>query len=147
MRYQSTNYSCGPVAIANALRVFGKKIPERKIVKLSGATKDGADEEQLITGIEALGYQATVISGDKPPALLDPTLAAGQPIVMSVMNGKHWVTVVGKVGDRYVLVDSTRTKENMKENGVHLISRRELLRRWRCPSEPTKYYGIAIARK
>ena len=147
MRYQKTNYSCGAAAIANALRCFGKKIPERTLIKLSETNKDGADEHNIRKALTSLSYPHQEIAANTPPAILDPTLNSGQPIIMSVDNAKHWVTVIGKVGDRYILVDSTNTIVNKKENGVHLISRRELLRRWRCKNEPYKYYGISVGKK
>jgi len=38
---------------------------------------------------------------------------------------------VGKIGGgRVILVDSTNTKANKKENGVHVIGKKALLQRW-----------------
>ena len=48
MRYQQRPYSCGAAAVVNALRCYGKRIPEKLVRSRAGTTKkDGTQEEPM----------------------------------------------------------------------------------------------------
>lgn len=148
MKYQQLSGYCGITAINNALRCLGKKVPEKSIAChiSTDIEKHGTNETELKTAIEGVGYTWVEISTNKQEeALLQ--LDASFPSILCIDGWSHWVTVIGKVGGRYIVVDPSRTKANLVENGVHVMAPKELVRRWKCWSEPKPYYGLQIFRK
>jgi ABC-type bacteriocin/lantibiotic exporter with double-glycine peptidase domain len=146
MKLQRGPGTCGAAVIVNCLRVFGKKIPQKRIESLAGTTPEhGTDENGILTALASLSYVGLPYQGPaklKAIEWLDDALHAG-PVILSVENGNHWVAVVGKAVDRYIVVDSTNTKRNLKENGIHVLSKKELLRQWYNKTDRL-LYGIAV---
>lgn len=151
MRYQQLSWSCGPGAIVCAARAVGLRLAERRVRRACGSTrKDGTDDFQMVEGIRSVGMTAEeLLSGDRRAAwaFVRSSVAGGKSVVVCVDGWKHWAAVVGTIGDRALLADPTYTVRNRRENGVHSLSRSELLRRWCHSKEPGKFYGIAIGRK
>lgn len=144
MKFQRKPGYCGLTAVTNALRCFGKKVPER-LIKPYTDFKDGegTSEAGIKAGIEALGHSWNeIICSSKEDAL--QVLDSYFPAILCVEGWTHWITVVGKVQSKYIVVDPTRTKRNQSENGVHIVSAQQLLKRWRCKAEKNPYYGIQI---
>lgn len=50
--------------------------------------------------------------------------------MLAVDAWQHWVLCIGRCVDRYIIIDSSNTVANKAENGIHVISRKELVRRW-----------------
>jgi ABC-type bacteriocin/lantibiotic exporter with double-glycine peptidase domain len=149
VRYQDLSYSCGPAALVNAVRVFGKRIAERRIRGLSGCTEQGTDEDGLIAAARQLGYTAASHwSADQTAAwsFVRANVLDGKPCLLCIDSWGHWVTVVGIFGDHVLLADPANTKKNSSENGLHSLSRRELLKRWRCPNESEPFFAIAVGK-
>lgn len=150
MRYQDTSFSCGPSSLVNAIRVFGKRVSERRIRTLASCSEDeGTDEAGLISAARSLKFTAsTHWSSDQTAAwsFIRANVMDGRPCLICIDQWQHWVTVVGIVGDHVLVIDPANTKKNKAENGVYSLSRRELLKRWRCPSETEPFYAIAIGR-
>lgn len=150
MRYQDLSYSCGPAALVNAIRCFGRRVAERRVRGLASCTEDsGTDEDGLIAAARELGYTAASHwSADQTAAwsFVRANVLDGKPCLLCIDSWGHWVTVIGIVGDHVLVADPANTKRNGSENGVHSLSRRDLLARWRCPGEDEPFYAIAIGR-
>ena len=148
MKFQQSTYTCGPASIRNALRALGKKVSELKVRQYSSTTKeDGTNPECMCNAIAGLGYVARDFSTyNSAEAInwLTGALANSQPIILSVDDEEHWIVSIGRIGDRFILIDSTRTKANKAENGVHVVSKRQLLKRWK--SKAKEFYGIAVSK-
>lgn len=149
MRYQARGWSCGPAAVVNAARAMGSRISEGRIRALAGTTEDGTDEDELIAAIRGVSLKATPHhSADQSAAwaFVRANVLDGRPTVLCIDQWHHWVTIVGIVGDRVLLVDPNDTKKNMAENGIYSMSRHDLFRRWRHPSDEEPFYAIAVGK-
>lgn len=149
MRYQELPWSCGPAALRSAGIVLGEKISERTIRAKAGTTEDGTDEQELIQAAREVGLTATPHhSADKAAAwaFIRANVLDGRPCLICIDQWTHWVTVIGIVGDKVIVVDPANTVKNMDENGTHIFSRTQLVRRWRCPREQEPFYAIAIGK-
>lgn len=149
MRYQSKN-GCGAAAVVNALRALGTRITDRKARKLAGTNGDGTNQEGIITAIRAMNYTATEYKNNERNSSwrwLQGSLVHGNSVILCVDGWQHWAAVIGCLGSRVILVDSTRTKANMDENGVHVLSSNWLMRRWRNGQEQCRYYGISVGKQ
>lgn len=145
MRYQQNDYSCGPAAIVNALKCFGRHYRERTVQKLCGTTQEGGtDEKSLLTGIRALNWRVTELKATSRPEAFQKlwTVLDDSAALLCVDNDSHWITAIGKIGRRIVIADPKNTVKNRKENGVHVVPAPELIRRWR--NAGNEYYGLVI---
>jgi ABC-type bacteriocin/lantibiotic exporter with double-glycine peptidase domain len=149
MRFQETKSSCGAAAIRNVLKCFGQNVGEHRLRQLAQTDEDGTTEAGVLNALDHLGFTSEVFDTAKvahAKAALSKYLAQGMPMIVAVDQDTHWATVVGMLGDkRYVIVDSERTVKNKKENGVHVLDIRGLLRRWRKPDGTM--YAIAVKKK
>lgn len=149
MRYQATEWSCGPAAVVNACQALGVRASESRVRRLAESDPTGTDEAQLIRAIRGLGLKATSWGGMDGPAawaFVRSNVAEGRPCLVCIDQWRHWVAVVASVGSRVIVADSNRTKRNLAENGVHSLSRPGLIRRWRCRNEQEAFYAIAISK-
>lgn len=147
MRYQSTASSCGAAAVVNVLRVFGRRVAEPRVRRLAGTNADGTGAAGIVAALRGLGLTAAEFSGDKPGiawSWLHGSLVHGRCVIMSVDDDSHWVAAIGAVGSRVVVVDSTNVLANVRENGVHVLSRPRLLARWRAGGKA--YYGVSAGK-
>ncbi len=71
----------------------------------------------------------------------------GRPAVLCVDQWDHWVAVIGVVGDRVVMQDSANTKDNIEQNGIHLMTKSELIKRWKCKGTEKSLYAITFRKK
>lgn len=148
MRFQEQKNSCGAASIRNALKALGKNVGEHRIRQLAGTDEDGTTEEGVIEALSRLGYRGEVYETRKvehAQAALRKYLSEGTPLIAAVDEDTHWAIFAGTLGDRYVVVDSERTKKNKAENGVHVLDIKGLLRRWRKPNRTM--YAIAVYKK
>jgi ABC-type bacteriocin/lantibiotic exporter with double-glycine peptidase domain len=149
MRFQETKTSCGAAAIRNVLKCFGQNVGEHRLRTLAGTDDDGTTEAGVMNCLDHLGFTSEVYETGKvghAKAALLKYLKEGRPLIVAVDQDTHWATVVGMLGPkRYVVVDSERTVKNKKENGVHVLDIRGLLRRWRKPDGTM--YAIAVSKK
>jgi ABC-type bacteriocin/lantibiotic exporter with double-glycine peptidase domain len=146
MRLQRGPGTCGAAVIVNCLRVFGKKIPQKRIENLAGTTPElGTNEDGILTALAALSYVGHPFqekSKNKAIEWLDEILQQG-PVILSVDSANHWVAVIGKTVDRYIVIDSTNTQKNLKENGIHMQSKKDLLLHWYNKTDKN-LYGISV---
>lgn len=151
MRYQQLTYSCGAGAIVNALRALGVRVDERKVRTLAGTTCDGTDETGVIHALRALGHSASEFTGKSRNHAwrwLHGALLQGSAVIISVDLWQHWVTCIGLLGDRVILIDPAKVQSNMKENGIHVLSKERLIARWRSSrrNKDNIYQAICVSR-
>ena len=148
MRYQSNPDNCGPAVILNALRCYGKRVSERSIAKLAGTTsEDGTDEDGIQEALAQLSYSCEGLSVQNRAEAWDwlqRQLGLGRPVIVNTWGGQHWACVVGGVAGRVILVDSSNTKSNKKENGIHIYGKVEFLKKWRNTKDAGVYFGLAV---
>jgi ABC-type bacteriocin/lantibiotic exporter with double-glycine peptidase domain len=147
MRFQRTTFTCGPAAIVNALRSLGVRVSERRVRAHSATTEEhGTNAHGLRSALERLGFNGVELLGEKEgPAWqqLTDALLSGFPTILLVDRWQHWITAIGSIGDNVIVFDSKRTKKNREENGVHVISRKELFERWHVDDNKF-HYGIIV---
>lgn len=153
MRYQLRPWTCGPASVRNALRCFGHKVSELKIRQYTNTTQEeGTSEEGVLNAIRKLGYTASEFHNDSNQEAWEwllENLAEGNPVILCLDAWQHWATAVGVLGNRVVLVDSSDLRNNKAENGVCLLSKKELLWRWRYSRKgpvECRLYAIAVKR-
>ena len=147
MRYQQRPYSCGAAAVVNALRCYGKRIPEKLVRSRAGTTKkDGTQEEPMKEALKSFGFTGDSFDHRVLATAVDELqvhVGFGRPIVICVQKDQHWVVIVGMLGpDRYVVIDSARTEYNKEENGVRVLSRKQLSKFWK--NKRGVYSGFAV---
>jgi ABC-type bacteriocin/lantibiotic exporter with double-glycine peptidase domain len=149
MRYQEKSWSCGAASLANACRALGKRVSERRMRALCGTTENGTDETELIQAARALGLTATEFKGsDKGAAwaYVRAQLLEGRPSLLCVEQWQHWITAIGIVGDKVIVVDPANTVRNTAENGVWTMNRNELGKTWRSRDPQEPFYVLTIGK-
>lgn len=164
MRFQELDYSCGAAAFLNCLRVFSMKIDEKTARELCHTQSDGTNEKNIIRALNRLGFEAKELYHEKfknAYAELQNALSNGSPVILCVDNYAHWVLATGKIGEKIILFDSANSPKNKSENGIQILSKDQLRRRWqhRKPirlqpsrsahsrTHKTEYYGIQVIHK
>lgn len=132
MRYQTRPFTCGPAAIANALRIYGRKVPEAQIAKLAGTTANGTDDRGIIKALRQLECKPTVVG---LTSTVRKRVLAGLPVIIHLDEELHWVVVIGCLGRNFIAFDSDPSHHNKKEHGVRIISPEELGK---------KVYGVCV---
>jgi ABC-type bacteriocin/lantibiotic exporter with double-glycine peptidase domain len=151
MKYQEKSYSCGAAVVLNAARCFGKRIPERIIRSIAETTSDeGTQEDGIVRALGILGLTAhafTIPDFDLALEQIRLGLVTGNPTILCTWNLQHWVLVIGATDNftRYIIIDSSNSKRNKKENGVRILLTSELRRSWQM--RKGGFYGINIRRK
>ena len=152
MRYQTTDYNCGPAALQNALKALRHHVTQDKLAELAGTTPDGTDDEGLKRAVVALGFGVDEISCVEPRvafARLYGSLLVGRPVVLCVDRWSHWVTAIGVCGTRVLLAEPGRYPYSLRENGLQVLNKDRLCKRWRAAHRVTgaggpRYYGLAV---
>lgn len=144
MRYQRNPYSCGAAAVVNALRCHGRRVSEIRVQALAGTTAaDGTGEQGIVAALRELGCGAASFetqSVTEAMTWLEGSMEEGVPVIVCTQQLQHWVTVIGMVGTRFVVVDPSNSKRNRAENGVHVVPRFVLRRSWQA--RDGTYFGI-----
>jgi ABC-type bacteriocin/lantibiotic exporter with double-glycine peptidase domain len=123
MKYQTRSYTCGPAAAVNALRLYGLQVPEAHVAKLAGTTPEGTDERQLMRALRKLGCSPTAVWRT---STVRKRVLAGTPVIIHLDEELHWVAIIGCLGDSLIAFDSWKSKSNIEENGVRVITPEEL---------------------
>ncbi len=142
-------WSCGPASLVNACRALGKRVAEGRIRALAGTTQDGTDEHGLVRAARGVGLTATpgpTADQNAAWAFVRANVLDGRPTLLCIDSWGHWVTVIGLVGDRVIVIDPSNSKKNARENGVMSLSRTDLLKRWRHPRAEEPFYALAIGK-
>lgn len=151
MRFQCKEGFCGPAAIQNAFRVHGKRISQARIGKACLTTSDGTDSPEMIAGIRSFNFNASEYSTNDPIAgwswILE-CLRNEKPIIVCTLSWRHWVTVVGNIGNKLIIIDSTNENFNFIENGIAIQNKKDFMKRWaKNDNLKSIYYGISIGKK
>lgn len=135
---------CGPAALTNALEVFGKRVNQDDIVKLSGTKNitEGLSMNQICRAAKKLGFYATPKkTRDFRTAwdyLTNDMFFWGFPNILCVDNWSHWVTAVGGIG---VNCNKVLVADAADEEYVRYYSYTELEKRWNYKK---RFYGISV---
>lgn len=162
MRLQSTQAACGPAAIANALRALDLAATEDKVAKWIDRVRraehpgvEGTGELNLARAVSERAPKAWRLTarsmtlndpGDAIDALTGAT-ERGCPVVLAVdpeegpegWGATHWVAVVGRLGNRFLVSDAADTEL------VVPLTPAQLLVRWEVPTKPRSYYGLVLS--
>lgn len=148
MKFQRDRYSCGVLAIVNGARALGVRLSERGVRAHTGTTKDGTTQHGILNALERLGFSKSVefSIADKDTAFLQvlTSVEAGEPVILSVEEDRHWVVVFGALGKRVLTFDSWNSQNNKAEAGVEVWSAHALRKWW--TKQDGKYYGIVMRR-
>ena len=146
MRIQPDSFSCGVYAVMNAARALGVVLKRKDIVKYSKTTKQGTTEKGVIRSLEKLKFSVDTFCLPYISAFpnLQNLLRKNNPVIIYLPREEHWCTVIGMIGDNFILFDSDNEKYNAKEHGVQILSAEELAERW---EDRTYYYGIVVSKK
>jgi len=147
MRFQTRSGYCAAGMIVNLARALGQRVSEARVRALTGTDATGTDVTGVLAGLRGLGYTATEFTesiGTLAWSTLHGSLLHGKPVGISTDDDGHWVACVGLLGPRVILVDSSRAVKNLCENGVHVLDRNALLRRWRAKAG--SLYGIIVGK-
>lgn len=154
MRFQRTSFDCSAAAIWNAAAALGATVDYWELVEASGARTAGASEAGVLQAVRASGLSGRPFdSSDRHEAwsFVKGELISGRAVVLCLDSWSHWACVVGLIGDRVILVDSSRSKRNKRENGVHSVSHTSLMRRWwnarRWADGERRLYAICVGRQ
>ena len=134
MKYQTRSYTCGPAAAVNALRLYGLQVPEAHVAKLGGTTSEGTDERMLMRALRKLGCKPSAVS---LTSTVRKRVQAGIPVIIHLDEELHWVAIIGCLGPNLIAFDSWKSKSNVEENGVRVITPEEL---------GGKVFGICVNR-
>jgi ABC-type bacteriocin/lantibiotic exporter with double-glycine peptidase domain len=136
MRFQQSNFTCGPASILNAFLALGaRQLPTEKVMaQLAQCLPNtGADVFDVAAAITLLGFR---VAETRSPEDVEFYIKQGCPVLLVAYQDTHWVTVVGLFGDRWVVVDSDNSRRNKKENGTFVLAHKDL--------QSNDYQGIAI---
>ncbi len=62
-------------------------------------------------------------------------LKQGRPVILVAYQNTHWVTVVGTLGDKWVVIDPDPDAWNRKQNGCYVMNPKVL---------QSDYVGMAV---
>lgn len=142
MRYQNRHFMCGPTALANALEVYGKRVNQDEIAKVAGTTVEGTSLSQIKKAAKKYGFYGIPVKYktefDAEQVLVDNLYfpSPGHPIILCVDKWTHWITAIGTIGSKYIVVDGA------DDEYIRFYNSDELLLRWRFNA---KYYGLIIS--
>jgi ABC-type bacteriocin/lantibiotic exporter with double-glycine peptidase domain len=144
MKIQPDSFSCGVYAVMNAARALGVVLKRKEIVKHSKTSKQGTTEKGVIRALKKHKFKVDTFSLPyirAMPMLMD-CINKNKPVIIYLSKEEHWCTVIGMIGDNFILFDSDNEIHNVKENGVQILSAEELAERW---EDRTYYYGITVS--
>lgn len=143
MQLQQSPFGCGPAAVVNALESLGIQTTQEVVATLAKTNpQEGTYPAGMRRALEALGFEPLVIEvkdQDLALAAARGHLMTGRPILLCVDNWEHWVTAIGMLGDRILIVDPADGAVTTSMNSA------DFLTRWGCFAEKKPFYAIAVA--
>lgn len=133
MRMQSTEATCGPTAMGNALAALGiiRAQEELEILCKTSATK-GTDTGKMMKALRSIQGVTPVRSCERTPGAamfrLASLLSLGRPGILCVDNSAHWVSAIGGLGlgtaqARYLVADSGDLELVLSYTPADLVTR------------------------
>lgn len=154
VKFQARPGWCGPAALQNAHAALGSRWGQDFLADLAGTSDDvGTDEDGIMRAALATGLAVgpgAFETESEAWTWLGYALLKGRPVLLCVDRWDHWVVAVGLLGARVVLVDSSNVAYNRHRNGIVVLSRAKLMRRWYAGRrvrgrDGPAYYGIEVA--
>jgi len=109
---QSSESSCGPASAATLLRHFGKEATEVEIAREAFTTRRGTENWYLLRTIRRHGLAADyAIVAPGVDHVLFPAIA-GVKLKLADNSG-HFIVVLGKVGEKFILGDPLSGREEL----------------------------------
>jgi len=148
MKFQERPYTCGAAAACNALRCFNIRVAERRAWGAGETNEEsGTDESGVLAILRRYGDGLTAReyhNGNRHEAWLWllGAIGEGASIILCVDAWLHWVVGMGRLGNRVLVFDSANFKKNKAESGIHILTKRQLMRRW--VARDGSYYAIAL---
>lgn len=150
MRVQSTESSCGPAALRNALLCLGIKRSEEELEQLCGTTPQGTSNRSILKTLEAIAkqhpeVQPGIISeakGDVALLRLLESLRAGHPVIICTQKSGHWATAFGLLGSAGPAMRIHISDSAENELVLHYTPA-QLMADWEGTSKKP-YYGIVV---
>ena len=155
MRFQRASFDCAIASMFNAGLALGVVLDYRQLVEESGADEDGTDEIGVLQALRNSGLSSRPFSSDNRNeawAWLKGQLLDGRPVILCLSSWRHWVCIGGLLGnDRVILIDSSRSSRNKRENGIHVVSYSRLQSQWwnarRWADGERRLYAICVGRQ
>ena len=142
---QPNDWSCGVLAVWNALHALGYDANYHDIRKLSKENcRNGTERQGIIRAIIGLGYRAIPYRSHNADNAWSfaRRWAMRNPIIALVDGHTHYFTLSGVIDGRVIVVDSgANTTGN--EMGAFVFSKQELIARW---IHRGSVYGIRVSR-
>lgn len=149
MRLQSTQNSCGPCSVSNALKALGYDLSEERIEDAVGKVQrqggaqiaDGTDINQLKRVLKLLKFghsEIKLTDSDAAWRVLRTYILDGSPVILSVQDEEHWSVAIGIVGRNILVADGAQTEL------VISYDKSAMLKEWGKVGDVTTYHGLAI---
>jgi hypothetical protein len=126
---QPNDWTCGPFALKHALITLGRLVSSDELARDAGTHWwTGTDEIGLARAArrqDCLLPMQRKRRGESARKELVSCLKKRLPVLLCVDDWGHWITVVGHEKNSFVIIDS------LLEPVVHVLSWRELWKRWR----------------
>lgn len=134
---QPNNYQCGPFALKYALAVLGIFKNEDQIgISAESTWWAGTDEIGLTQAARKFNCELKYFYSDLASLaikMLNKQLKNRYPCILSVNNWEHWIVVINRTKDKYVIVDSGKTKV------ISSISQKKMVKMWRYHDREENY--------
>lgn len=82
---------------------------------------------------------------------LHGALVTGRVVILASHRWSHWILACGASGDRVTVFDPQKTIANKRENGVHVLSKEQLMKIWyngcKARGDEKSLYAISIGKK
>lgn len=131
MKYQTSQATCGPASLSNALKALGRDVSEaavKKAIEKLGSYRpavNGTTQEELARASEK--WAKVVMRGTCVDNLaiqfLRGELVLGRVAILGVDNGTHWVAAVGLLGKRFLVADPAHEELVLSYTGEELKQR------------------------
>lgn len=147
MRFQSTQASCGPAALRNALLARGVERSEEELAKLSGyKAPQGTSPKGMMRALIAVARDlphilpAPIAEKDEDVAILRLRAAhdSGHVAILIVDNDEHWVVSFGTLGRSIFHISDSADSEMVQH-----LTPDKLIARWRGPGRKP-FYAILV---
>ncbi len=140
MILQSDEFSCGAVAVVNAMEAIGVDYAVEAMAKMCRTSPvHGTSEKDIIKALVTLEHPVREIGESSTGfalVILRGYLAGGASAILAVDQDSHWIAAIGLCGNRFIIHDSACGTSSMSDT--------ELLARWRKERAKMPFYGIAI---
>ena len=145
MDLQTGLSTCGASALANALQALGwSKVPAEAVARAAGTTADGTGAGGLRRAARAFGARVGRISSSDDASAWGALvwhLHEGGAAVLAVDRGEHWVSAIGLLGRRVIVVDPAMVVRPM----LSTLDREGLLAMWHARKRAVERYAVTVA--